>query len=207
MANEIRLSEDKSPVRARVGIPKWVKLMMVADMVVLIAAVSIYVALHRTDDRENVVNAGLRGSKPPSGQRMPDLSGVAGISPALPSRAAARGTTTLLVATCMECPSGDIVGGAMRRLGARDLPDDTRVEIIGWQGDAAGWRAEWGIPESLPIHLVSGANSIGAVKTTLGIGDNGFAYLYDPTGTWRASYAVQLMQPDDIVHDMDELAG
>ncbi|MBC7461422.1 MAG: hypothetical protein H7287_08670, partial [Thermoleophilia bacterium] len=87
------------------------------------------------------------------------------------------------------------------------LPDGARIEVIGWEGKVDAWRSAWGIPDSLPVHVVSGDGPVGEVKLALGIGDNGFAYLYDGAGRWRASYAVQLMQPDDIVHDMKELAG
>jgi hypothetical protein len=206
MADDIRHTE-RGPVRLqRLTIPRWVKLLVLVDVVVLAAAITTFALMHRSDQRANIANVGLRGSKPPDGQVRPDLSKVDGIIPAMPSAQSLRGHTVFLVSTCMDCPSGEIIGGALRRLAARDLPSGTRVEVVAWQGDVAKWRSDWHIPSSVPIHVVTGAASIFDVKRTLGIGDNGFGYLYDPKGTWRASYAVQLLQPDDIVHDMGVVA-
>jgi len=205
MADEIRNSMETSPPRRRV-VPPWVKYLVIADVVILAVIVAVYVAMRGTDDRENVANEGLRGSKPPAGQRIPDLSKITGMSPAMPSPSELRGDVTLYVATCMECPSGDIVAGALRRLGERDLPDGTRLEAVVWEGDADAWRSEWNISDDVPLHVVTGADSVALVKRALNIGDNGFAYLYDAEGVWRSSFAVQLMQRDDIVHDMEELA-
>jgi hypothetical protein len=207
MADLLADNTETSPRPSRLGIPKWVKLLVVVDAVVLAVALGVFAVLHRSDERENIVNAGYRGSRPPAGQQVPDLSKVRGISPALPATSTFKGAPTLYVATCMKCPSGDIVGGAMRRLGERSFPKGTHVEIIAWQGDAATWRSDWQIPASLPIHVVTGAASIYDVKRTLGIGDYGFSYLYDSAGTWRASYALQTMLPEDIVHDMGVAAG
>ena len=179
---------------------------MLVDVAVLLAAVVVYVVLGRGDARENVANVGLRGSRPPAHQTMPDLSNIRGVVPAVPAPAAFRGDVTLLVATCMQCPSGDVIGGALRRLADRDLPDHARIVVVAWSGDVAAWRAEWKLPASLPIHVVRSPSSVPTMKVRLGIGDNGFGYLYGRTGAWRASYAVQLLQPDDVLHDMRVLA-
>ncbi|MCW2950135.1 MAG: hypothetical protein JWN41_1148 [Thermoleophilia bacterium] len=186
-------------------IPRWVKVLVAADVVVLLAITGVFISMQRDDTRDNVVNRGLRGSRPPAHQRMPDLSGRASISPRVPEPSVLRGKVVLLVSTCMACPSGDVIGGALRRIGERGIPNEARVEIVAWQGDAAQWRRAWHIPQSMPVHVVTGP-AVDDVKRTLGIGDNGFGYLYDTHGVWRASYAVQLLQADDVAHDMRAVA-
>lgn len=195
------------PANRRLAARRWVKVLVLVDILVVVAAVVLYLVLGRSDERENVANVGLRGSRPPAGQTVPDLSKVEGLTPPFPAPRSLRGDVTLLVATCMRCPSGDVIGGALRRLAGRDLPDNARIEVIGWDGDVSAWRAEWKLPARLPIHVVEGASPVSNIKVRLGIGTNGFGYLYDRSGRWRASYAVQLLQPDDVIHDMRALAG
>jgi hypothetical protein len=195
------------PASRRLAARRWVKVLVLVDIVVVVAAVSVYLVMRQGDPRGNVANVGLRGSRPPAGQKMPDLSKVSGMEPDMPAPASMRGDVTLVVATCMQCPSGDVIGGALRRLTDRDLPEGARIEVVGWGGDVAAWRAEWKLPKRLAIHVVRTPSSVSKVKVLLGIGTNGFGYLYDRGGVWRASYAVQLLQPDDVVHDMRVLAG
>lgn len=133
---------------------------------------------------------------------MPDLSRVRGLSPAVPAPSALRAGPVLLVATCFDCQSGDVIGGAMRRLAERELPGAAQVRVVGWDGDARAWRERWSLPSTVGVHRATTPGAIAQAKQLLGVDETGYAYLYDAEGRWRSSFAVQLMQSDDIVHDM-----
>ena len=64
---------------------RWVKLLVLVDLVLFAFAVGGWAWLHRDSAEANAVNPGLRGSLPPAGARMPDLSGIAGIEPPMPA--------------------------------------------------------------------------------------------------------------------------
>lgn len=133
---------------------------------------------------------------------MPDLAKVAGIQPAVGAPASFTAGPTLLVATCFDCQSGDVIGGAMRRLAERDLPTGTQVLVVGWDGAADVWRQRWSLPDSFGVHVAKTPATAGQAKQLLGVDETGYAYLYDADRAWRSSFPVQLMQSEDIVHDM-----
>lgn len=206
-------STDESPFVRRRIVPRIVKVMLLVDLVAVLAALAIWFGV-RDDGEENVVNDGLRGSKPPSGQRMPDLREARGLEPAAEAPAAYRGTPVVLFATCMDCRSGDVFGGYLGRLGAKDLPDGARAVVVAWNGDVEAWRREWGIDdERLEVHVAPGEQDAAVLRTRLGIGgragneESGIAFLYDPSGRWRATYFLGQLDREDIRHDLEELAG
>ncbi|MCW2924031.1 MAG: hypothetical protein JWM98_1435 [Thermoleophilia bacterium] len=185
-----------------------VRRLVVVDLVVL-GAVAIFWVLAQGsgDDRANVVNGELRGSKPPAGQTVPDLARVAGVEPRFPAPAKLRGRPLMIVGTCIDCRSGQVIGGFLGRLGADDIPDGVRVVVVGWDGDAATWRTEQHIPGAFEIHVARNAAATSAVQDGLeGITESGRAYLYDASGRWRSTFHLGQMDRDDVLHDLERLA-
>jgi hypothetical protein len=204
---------NRSPEGRRANARRLVKLLVVADLVIVCAAFALWNVL-RDDPESNAANEGLRGSRPPAGQVWPALDDVAGITPALPSRADVSGRATMLVATCAACPSGDIIGGFLGRLGDGSLPDDARVVVLTWDGDQAAWARRWHV-DSVPgieLHEATDPAAISTARRTLGIGrvdgaqESGIAFLHDRRGRWRSTFFVGQLQRDDVAHDLAELA-
>lgn len=195
--------------------------LVVIDVVVLAVVLGVWLALRASggsDERGNVVNAGLRGSRPPAGQRMPDLSGIEGIAPPVPSPRALRGSSVALVGTCMTCRSGDVYGGYLGRLEESDRPDGSRIVVIGWDGDAEVWRDSWRIakdggPAGIELHVATTEAAADEVRRALGVGaragseESGVVYLYDSRGRWRSTFFLGQLNRDDIRYDLEQLAG
>lgn len=189
------------------------KVLVAADLLVVGAAICLWVAFHG-DPESNAVNDGLRGSRPPAGQVWPDLATERGIAPPFPDRDAIRGHATMLVATCADCPSGDIIGGFLGRLDDDALPDDAHVIVLTWGGDQAEWAARWkldAVPQ-LELHAATNAQAVARVRRTLGIGpvdgaeESGIAFLHDTAGRWRSTFFVGQLQREDVRHDLERLA-
>lgn len=188
-----------------------VKLLVLADLVVVCAAILLWMFL-RDDDRSNAVNDELRGSRPPAGQSWPDLTHVAGIEPAFPTRPDVAGRATMLVATCAKCRSGDIIGGFLGRLGSDTLPAEARVVVLTWGGDQAAWARRWNVDATrVELHGVSGSEAVDRVRRTLGIGpvkgaeESGITFLHDTRGRWRSSFYVGQLDREDVAHDLERL--
>lgn len=200
----------QSDPRARTR--RLVTRLLVLDALLVLGAVAIWLSLGRGDEKANVVNDGLRGSKPPAGQLMPDLSGIAAIDPDVPSPRAMQGTAVALVVTCIGCRSGDIIGGYLGRLEDDDVPDGAELRVVAWDGDAAAWRAKWKIDQRIRIHAVPQAR-VDQVRATFGIGpvagaeESGIVYLYDPRRRWRSTFFIGQLDREDIRHDLEALAG
>ncbi len=179
----------------------------------MLGFVVIVLGRSENDDRGNVVNRGLRGSLPPQGQTWPsELANVNGIRPGFPNRSAVEGAAAMLVATCIECRSGEVIGGFLGRLRADDLPDDARVVVLTWDGDPRAWRREWGVDgAAAEWHQATTAKATDAIRDRLGIGsidgadESGVTLLFDPRGRWRASYSIGQLNRDDIAHDLKSL--
>lgn len=208
-ANEI---VEPSPAGRPVTARRLVKLLVLADVVVLILAAALWLALRDSDERENAVNDGLRGSLPPQGQMWPDLSEAEGIKPPFPTQDQVQGRSTVLVATCVECQSADIIGGFLSRLRAGDLPDDSRVVVMGWGGDVSAWATRWQLDTTrLQIHAAQSAAATSAVRRTIGIApvdggqESGAAFVYDARGRWRSTYFIGQLHREDIAHDLAAL--
>lgn len=208
---------DRSPARRAVIGRRAVKLLVLVDIVVVVAAVGVWLLARDGDDRANVVNEGLRGSLPPQGQVLPDLSDIAGIEPPFPTRDELAGRVVQLTSTCMECRSGDIVGGYLGRLVADDVPDDAQLRVIAWDGDAREWMRRSGVnkPDSalaLPVHVATTPAAAAELRRVLGIGErngseeSGITFLYDTRGRWRSTYFVGQLNRDDVRHDLEQLA-
>lgn len=204
---------DRSPARRRTNARRWVKVLVLADLVVVCAAISLWIVFRDQGD-SNAVNDGLRGSKPPAGQSWPALASLDGITPEFPSRADVRGTATMLVATCADCRSGDIIGGFLGRLGEDALPDDARVVVLTWGGEQAAWAERWkldAVPQ-LELHQAAGGATVERIRRTLGIGsvdgaeESGIAFLHDTRGRWRSTFFVGQLLREDVVHDLERLA-
>ena len=192
---------------------RLVKLLVAVDIVLLVAGLSIWLALRGEDERANVANEGLRGSKPPDGQVWPgDLATVVDLQPQFPVRGDVAGAPTALFSTCIDCRSGDVFGGFLGRIQDGDLPDDAQAYLLVWDGDPAAWAREFGIDtDRFQLLHASTEFAASSVKDRLGIGtvngeeESGFAYLYDPRGTWRSTFAIGQLHVEDIAHDLDAL--
>jgi hypothetical protein len=204
---------DPSPVSRPSRIRRIVLLLVAVDIVILAAAVVVWFVLRDDQADGNVVNEGLRGSRPPAGQQLPDLASMAGVRPAVPAPAELHGDAVQLVATCLECPSGDIIGGYLGRLTREDVPDGARVLLVGWEGDLAAWSERWHVDSRLvELHAASSAAATEALRERFGIerrgdaAESGITFLYDPRGRWRATYFIGQLDREDITHDLGVLA-
>ncbi|MCW2962585.1 MAG: hypothetical protein JWM90_2972 [Thermoleophilia bacterium] len=198
-------SREASPTKRRAISRRTVKLLVLAELAVLLLAVGAFILL-RGDDETNVVNAGLRGSLPPQDQVWPDLSDLQLVPPA-PSRKDVAGGPAMLVATCLECRSGDLFGGFLARLTTGDLPANARVVVVGWEGEAAAWRAEWRLGPQVEVHVAETPETSAQARLVLRTGESGSAFLHDPTGGWRATYASGQLDVEDVRHDLEQLGS
>jgi hypothetical protein len=200
------------PARRRLGVRRAVILLVLLDAVVLLAAATIWLAMRDDQERENAVNEGLRGSRPPQGQSFPDLSTIPGIRPAMPNPTALRGRPIVLVATCVECRSGDVIGGFLSRLQPDDLPGESQIVVLAWGGDVDAWKRQWQLdPDRLELHAVATPTATSDVQQAVGIArvqgaeESGAAFVYDTSGRWRSTYFLGQLDREDIAHDLIEL--
>lgn len=180
-----------------------VKVLVIAEIVALIAAYLLWTEL-RPDARENAANPGLRGSLPPAGAVVAPLDQVAGIQPTVPPPATLG--PAAIVATCLDCRSGDVIGGFLGRLPLEDVPEGARIVVVGWGGDARAWRAEWSVPRQIGIHVARSAPAAAALRRRLGVGESGMILLLDERGTWRSTFHLGQIDRDDMLHDLRRLA-
>lgn len=203
---------EESPSVRRTNVRRIVKLLVGVELAVILLAVSVWL-LTRDDERENAVNDGLRGSRPPAGQAWPALDAIDGIEPAAPSRDEVRGAPAMLVATCADCRSGDIIGGFLGRLAPDALPEDARVVVLTWDGDQGDWAEQWRVDdERFELHDVTTPDATARVRRRLGIGpvdgaeESGITFLHDTQGRWRSTFYVGQLDAGDMAHDLEQLA-
>jgi len=204
-------ASERSPARARTNVRRLVKVLVLVDVVVILAAVGLWLAF-RDDPEGNVANDGLRGSRPPAGQAWPDA--IRKVDPSFPARADVRGTPSMLVATCADCRSGDIFGGFLGRLAPDALPSDARVVVLTWEGDQAAWAKRWGIDsDRFELHAATTPAGVALARRELGIGpvdgaeESGIAFLHDTDGRWRSTFFLGQLKAADIAHDLEQLAA
>lgn len=188
---------------------RLVRRLLVLDLVLVLAALGVWLVL-RDDPRENVVNDGLRGSKPPAGQRVADLTGIPGIEPAVPTPEELRGTAIALAVTCMDCPSGDILGGFLGRLAEDDVPSSADIRVVAWHGDVEAWRSRWRIKRDISIHKVPDAHvedarDVFGIRPVRGQEESGMVFLYDEHGRWRSTFFLGQVNRADVTHDLQAL--
>jgi hypothetical protein len=203
---------ERSPVSQPSRIRRIVFWLVVVDTVVLVAALGVWMLIRSDDAEENVLNEGLRGSRPPAGQTLPPLDEVAGLLPTV-SDSKLRGDAVQLVATCLDCTSGEIIGGYLGRLGTADVPEGARVVLVGWDGDLADWQRRWRVDGDLvELHAARDAATASELRELFGIAprgdaeESGIAYLYDTRGRWRSTYFLGQLDREDITHDLRVLA-
>jgi len=197
-----------------------VKVLLVVDLVLVVMAGAIWLATRGGDEELNVANSGLRGSLPPAGQNIVDLSEIQDIDPPMPIPAELRGRPVVLMGTCVGCRSGDLMGGFLGRL-KRGSPafGDARTEVLIWGDDVEGWYDEWSIPpnrdaapfDNVTFHVVRSPAAIAQVRRKLGIGpvrgaeESGITYVHDSRGRWRSTFFLGQLDRDDITHDVDAM--
>lgn len=211
--SDVAAPERPSPLRSRPGVRRLVRLLVIVDVLLLVAVLALWLVLRSgADERANVLNEGLRGSLPPAGQQLPPLGDIAEIQPAFPAAAQLQGSSSMLVGTCIDCRSGDMIGGFLGRLGEDTLPEDSPVHVVTWEGDPAAWREKWHLPDDVTVHHAQTPAAVERVRELLGVApvagaeESGITYLYDASGTWRSTYFIGQLHPDDIAHDLRVLA-
>lgn len=192
---------QRSPHETRLRILRVAKLVTVINSAVILGVLAGIVLLNMRDEEGTLGHDGFRGSKPPSGQKMPHLEELPGVPP----RSELVGKRTLVVGTCMDCASGDILGSAVARLFERDFPEDAQLVMITWQGNLDEFRNEWRIPNTVQIYAMPDEQSRVKAQEMLRIGESGYSYLFDSKGTWRSSYPAQLLLPADVLHDLKQI--
>jgi len=181
-----------------------VKLLLLVDVVALLAALAIF-AVTRDDPGTNAVNDGLQGSRPPAGRTWPRVDRVE-LDPPLPRRAQLADAPAVLVATCLDCRSGDIIGGFLGLLGADHLPGHAAVHVLAWGGSAKRWRAEWSLPETYEVHVAASEQESLELRRALAVNENGFARVYDPRGRWRSTFHTGQLDREQLRDDLSTLA-
>ena len=174
-----------------------VKLLIVADIVIVLALGIYIVARSDTGGR-------LQGSHPPQGQRMEDLSRLAGITPAFPAPHELRGSPVAVIGTCLECRSGDIIGGFLSRIG-NDIPQGSRVVVLGWDGSIEQFRKQYPMGDRIDLYQANAAAGAAARKQ-LHIGESGIAYLYDSKGVWRTTWHLGQLDRTGFLDDLASLS-
>lgn len=150
-------------------------------------------------------DSALRGSIPPDGQRVPAMQQLRSADPGMPSRRSLRGAPILVAASCIDCPSGEIMGGFLARLADRGVPDGTRVVVVGWKGDGNAWRQTSGFPARWKTHVLTDTSDIASAGHLFHVGQNGIVMLYGRDGTWRSTYQLGQLTVDDVRHDLGVL--
>lgn len=148
----------------------------------------------------------LRASVPPAGVRVADLSSIDGVAPPFPQRADLRGQAGAVVATCIDCRSGDVLGQFLARLEIDAVPDGADVRVVAWDGDAAAWARRWRLPRRVIVHAVSDGQARQQVQSRLHAGESGVVLLRDRGGRWAGTYHLGQVDADDLVHDLRVLA-
>lgn len=192
-----------------------VRVFIVLDVALLVACAA---WLLLRSEAPNVVNGGLHGSTPPAGQRLPELERLPGIAPRPPARGQLEGSAVALVATCVSCRSGDILGGFLGRLERDDVPDDARLLVVGWGGDVRAWSERWGVgsgPEApdVEVYGVRGTEGVAAARSMFRIGpgadggeESGIVFVHDRRLVWRSSFSIGQLDRDDLRHDLQQLS-
>jgi len=170
--------------------------LFVLEVLVAGAALAVWQLGNDSDER--------RGSKPPSGQRLPaGLADIRGLEPRFPSLRPAKGARPVLVAaTCLDCRSGDVFGGFMGRLDPDDLPEGAEVRLLTWDGDPEAWRREHRIPEKYRIHHAQSERAAEELQTTMRVGDSGIAFVYDRRLRWYSTFHLGQLDRDGIAADL-----
>jgi hypothetical protein len=152
--------------------------------------------------------ARYRGSAPAAGLELPVKPLVSSPIFTPPIRAASlTGRPVVLVATCLQCRSGDVLGGFLGRLGTAGIPSDLHLQVVGVDGDAKSWRREWSVPARWNISVASDVMAgTRFLRTQLRTGDSGQVQLFDARGSWRATWHLGQLSPDDLRHDIQVLA-
>jgi hypothetical protein len=179
-----------------------IALLVVVDAIVVAIAVGVWFAIQRTEPSE------LRGSTPPAGQVIPDLSNVSGVEPPIPPPSGLAGdAVTMIVGTCLNCRSGDLIGGTLARMLEREsIPKGANIVVLGWDGDAKQWRREWQIPSNVTIHSAVSDRANDELPARLRLGENGMVFLYDRKRRWRSSFHTGQLDHEDMAHDLRLLA-
>lgn len=203
MARDEERHSGRSPARRRLIVPpvlrSWrprIHLLLMLLLLVQLVIVGLALALwwnHRDHER--------RGSTPPDGQRLADLPALDGLVPPGPAPQELRGDGALLVATCLDCRSGQIVGGFLARV-ADDLPRGARVLVIGWDGTEQAWRSSTSVPPQIPVHVAPDERTARALRRELRVGESGFAMVYDSEGRWVSTFHLGQLDRDDVVADL-----
>ena len=115
----------------------------------------------------------------------------------------------VLLATCLDCRSGDLVGGFLGLLGSDAAPGGAPVHVIAWGGDVAAWRSEWRVPSSYVVHAAVSEAGAARVRRALGVEERedadlqyGFARVYDASGRWRSTFHVGQLDRAQLRHDL-----
>lgn len=178
---------------------------MLAPLIVRRALVSVLAALIGSAIVVLLVAAragdGLRGSHPPAGVAMPDLSTIDGVLPAIPPPWTLRGAPVMVVVTCGRCVSGRAITRALAALDRERIPEHAQIHLIVLDG-APGELSTF--PHDARIHRADGG-AAAMVRRRFHVGASGVAFLYDPTLRWRATFHLGQLVPADVAHDLRQL--
>jgi hypothetical protein len=196
-------ARSTSPGRTALRLRIALKLLVTVQAVIVAILAAQLLGANDRFARMLGMEAELRGSTPPVGQVLPDLSKVPGVKPAMPAPAVLRGHAVLLVATCIECQSGSIVGRTLMGIDPGAV-GGAQLHAVAWGGSADAWSREWGFDKHVFVHGVAAPSDL-TVARRLRVGLSGVAFLYDAQGRWRATYHLGQLNADDIEHDLRQL--
>jgi hypothetical protein len=176
------------------------KLLVAPVLVLLLVAIALQVNWVR---EVTGVDAELRGSIPPSGRVLADLSTIDGISPPVPSPSSDGGRPLLFIATCGDCRSGDVIGGFLRRLSLEKPPANARLRVVVWSDDGDPFADTHKLPNEpwLTIHTVSDA-ARESVQSRTKVGESGMSFVVGPSGRGGSTFSIGFLKVDDVRHDL-----
>ncbi len=157
------------------------------------------IALWLIGDYQTSQSESLRGSKPPTGQTLPDLRAVNLEPPVLNSNTE---RPTLMFVSCLQCPSGEVIGSFLWQVGVERLRRNGNLMVVGWGGSPEKWKRQHRLPANLEIHMTSSQSDQFSLRKATGVGESGVAFLGDSSGNWVSTFHLGQLVVADVLHDL-----
>jgi hypothetical protein len=176
------------------------KLLLAPILVLLVVAVALQFGWVR---QATGIDTQLKGSIPPSGRVLADLSTIDGVSPPIPSPSSDKNRPLLFVATCADCRSGDVIGGFLRRFVLERPPANARIRVVVWSDKGTSFASTHKLPAKpwLTVHTVK-PEAQEAVQSQMKIGDSGMSFVVGPSGRGGSTFSIGFLKVEDVRHDL-----
>ena len=148
------------------------------------------------------------GSIPSTSLTFPatELAGRSDLVPRFPSRRQKSPRPIVIVVTCLDCRSGDVIGGFLGRMTVAGIDDRIDLRVIAIGGNARAWQREWKVPARWIIHRAPAGSGSQLAASLLRVGESGQLQLYDARGHWKSTWHLGQLDITGVRHDLDVLA-